>query len=149
MLNIAKKTVSMLARFFIVTGAIFFMSLAASNRAYAHVEFDNPNKVCTDTANLPLVQDAIATMTQKFPVSLGQGCAWKFYDPPGIIEPAKWYFANYTSNGQFKQGSALFKAVLDLKYACERSGGKWGAVVFPNGTGGGHDYVACQYYPKR
>lgn len=150
MLNLAKKTLPRLTRFFIVTAAILLMSLAASNKAYAKQGFDDPNKVCTDTANLQLVKDAIAVIAKKFPVKLGQGCEWHQTTAPHIIEPAKWYFANYTSNGLFTEGSPYFNAVLDLKYACDRSGGQWGPAVFAGpGSSGGHSYVVCSYYPKK
>lgn len=146
--NRVKKTALTSARIFILTGVLFTL-MQALNKAYAEVGFDNPNQVCQDTANLQLVQNAIAVIATKFPVTLRQPCQWHITTAPGIVEPAMWYFANYTSNGLFKQGSAFFNAVLDLKYACERSAGKWGPIVLPNESGGGHSYVACEYYPKR
>jgi hypothetical protein len=149
MLNVAKRAASVTVRFLIAAAAISLL-LDAAKSAYAYPGVNSPNQVCQDTANMQLVQEAIAVIASKFPVTLGQRCQWIAYEhPAGLIEPAKWYFANYTSNGNFKQGSKFFNAVLDLKYACDRSGGKWGPVVFPSTTGGGgHSFVACEYYPK-
>lgn len=149
MLNFAKKTVSVLAHFFIVTGAIFLMSLAVSNKAYAKQGFDNPNQVCTDTVNLQSVKDAAAVLSNsRFRIKFLQPCQWKTTTIPNVIAPAEWRFRNYTEHDDFSQGSPLFNSVLDLMNACLKSGGRWGEDQYGNPQGT-TSYVFCRYYPKR
>jgi hypothetical protein len=101
-----------------------------------------------------LVQSAIATLAQKFTVKLGQPCQWHTTTAPGIIEAARWYFADYLDNDVFYDDNESFKpdfrkAALDLKYACEKSGDQYGPAIFAGPGAGGHSYVVCSYYPKK